>query len=423
MRKGWPNSPIVFAVDFLRRIRWVLLVAIITWSCAPPPAPPPPPVPPPLVPAPSLERLSPQAFPSFGDGLGYEGLAASLGMSLGYFGKLPPERVISFGAERYSAAHVRRSLEMFRDFIARHPSETQLNAFVVEHYNVYRATGATGVGDVLFTGYYEPVLDGRRTPTPTFNIPVHSRPADLLDIDLSLFAADLKGRRIVGRQEGRTVVPYPDRGSIRQDTAFDRLAPPVAWLRDEVDLFILQIQGSGRVDMGDGTFMWVQYAGSNGLPYRSVGRLLIDRGKIDAADMSMQAIRSYLRQHPDEQAAIMDHNPRYIFFREGSGPPPGAIGEPLTAMRSIAVDRRVLPLGALAFISTDLADVDADGTITGWSTYVGFALSQDTGGAITGPGRVDLFFGHGLQAEVGAGHLKHPGRLYFLVLKTDNLLK
>lgn len=405
---------------FCTRGLGMLLLVFFCGACARPvPAPlPPAPMKPPVL-LPALEPLESDAYPFFSDKLAFFQLDKAIKTSLAYLEKRPPDQRIWFGNDPYSVAHLQHSLKVFQAFIARRPTVHELNAFVAERFRVYRSTGRSEKRDVLFTGYYEPLLEGRRSASKVFSVPVYSRPADLLDIDLSLFASDLKGRRIVGRREGHTVVPYFDRGQIRQHTEFDQIAPPLVWLRDEVDLFILQIQGSGRVDLGDGSFAYVQFDSSNGRAYRSVGRLLIDKGKIPADRMSMQAIRAYLRKHPREKTAIMDHNPRYIFFREGSGPPLGALGVPLTAMRSIAVDRRVIPLAALTFMTTDLADVDANGTITGWSPYNGFALTQDTGSAITGPGRVDLFWGHGLRAEVGAGHLKHSGQLYLLVLKTD----
>jgi membrane-bound lytic murein transglycosylase A len=414
-------------VRFIYCLIWTMAVLSIIGGCAPPPpapsvpapvpAPIPPAPPPPSIPPAALERLAPEAYPVFSDCLTYDRLSQALELNLEYLAKLPPQQLVQFGADSYPVSHICLSLEVFLAQIAQKPSVERLMAFITEHYLVYRATGRPETGDVLFTGYYEPLLEGRRTFSKAFSVPVHSRPADLLDIDLSLFAPDLAGRRIVGRQQGKTVVPYPDRKQIRLQTGFNRLAPPIVWLRDEIDRFILQIQGSGRIDLGDGSHLWVQYAGSNGLGYRSVGRLLIDTGRISAEAMSMQAIRDYLREHPQEKDAIMDFNPRYIFFRQGQGPAPGALGFPLTALRSIAVDPRVIPMAALAFITTDLATVDARGRITGWSPYQGFVLTQDTGSAITGPGRVDLFWGNGKAAEVGAGHLKHPGQLYFLVLK------
>jgi membrane-bound lytic murein transglycosylase A len=240
-----------------------------------------------------------------------------------------------------------------------------------------------------------------------------------VEIDLSLFAPDLKDRRIIGQITGKTVVPYPDRARLRQVRRLNTIAPPIAWLRDEVDLFILQIQGSGKIAFTDGKILNAGFDGSNGCPYRSVGRLLIDQGKIKPKDMSMQAIRSYLRDHPGEAESIMNHNPRYIFFKKAQAGPFGALGQPLTAMRSIAVDRSLFPSAALAFITTEVPNVGLNGKILNRKNYAGFALAQDAGSAIKGPGRVDLFWGSGFQAEKSAGKLKNQGRLYFLVLKPD----
>jgi membrane-bound lytic murein transglycosylase A len=212
-------------------------------------------------------------------------------------------------------------------------------------------------------------------------------------------------------------VPYPTRGQIRRIDDFNTLAPPVAWLKDEVDLLVLQIQGSGKVQVDDGDVLHIQFETSNGQPYRSIGRRLIDQGRIAVQDMSMQAIRSYLQQHPDQLAEILDHNPRYIFFRKADGGPRGSLGVPLTPMRSLAVDHGLFPSAALAFFSTQFPHVNEKGIIEHWESYNSFALAQDAGSAIKGPGRADLFVGAGRISEVAAGHLKHPGQLHFLVLK------
>ncbi|MBR9980364.1 MAG: MltA domain-containing protein, partial [Desulfatitalea sp.] len=247
-----------------------------------------------------------------------------------------------------------------------------------------------------------------------------SRPSDLLDIDLTPFDPDLTGRRIVGRLEGRTVVPYPDRAAIGRDSRFARIAPPVAWVADEIDLFMMMVQGSGKIDLGNGDRLHLQFDGSNGRPYRSIGRLLIDQGHIDPDKMSMQAIRRHLRQNPEQVRAVLDYNPRFIFFRTIANGPLGALGVPLTPMRSVAVDRRLFPLAALAFVELPIPKVDGQGNIDEWFEHRGFALAQDTGSAITGPGRADLFWGGGVVAEVAAGHLRHPGMLYFLVLTPES---
>ncbi|MEJ2660293.1 MAG: murein transglycosylase A [Desulfobacteraceae bacterium] len=394
----------------------IVLVLVGFWfvACMPKPLPPPPPTP-----KAALEKLAPGDFPRFADDNNYHQLARGIAMSLAYLKKLPPDRPVAFGADSYSVAHLIRSLMVFDDIIRRRPTPDGLNQAIRRYFRVYRSTGRPEQKDVLFTGYFEPLLHGSRVPSPGFPVPVHTRPSDLVDINLGAFAADLKGRTITGKYTGRSVVPYPTRGGIRRQSGFDRIAPPVVWLRDETDLFILQVRGSGRIELEDGRQFNVLYDGSNGRPYRSVGRLLIDQGRIPADKMSMQAIRNYLRRHPREAQAILDQNPRYIFFKKALRGPLGALGQMLTPLRSLAVDRSMLPSAALAFIVVPMPQVNRSGTIEKWAPYHGFALAQDAGSAIKGPGRIDLFMGAGPRAAVAAGHLKHPGALYFLVLNPD----
>jgi membrane-bound lytic murein transglycosylase A len=364
----------------------------------------------------ALKQLPKSRYPDFADHSGYDQLAQAMEMSLRYLRKLPAERAIPFGSDSYTVAQMIRSLEAFAAIIAENPTADRLNRIVRERFLVYAAAGDTKTRKVLFTGYYEPILKGRLKPSVDFPVPIHSRPADLVEIDLSLFADDLKGRRIVGRYADRSVIPYPERDRIRQQPDFNRIAPPLAWVRDEVDLFNLMVQGSGKVDLENGRMLQIQFDASNGHPYRSIGRMLIDQGKISADRMSMQAIREYLLQNPAEAQAVMNHNPRYIFFRLADNGPVGALAVPLTPLRSIAVDRTLFPSAALAFISVPVPRVDDQGRIAQWEPLEGFALAQDSGSAITGAGRVDLFWGHGPKAEVAAGNLKNEGRLYFLVL-------
>lgn len=389
------------------RLFGLLMLAAVCAACAPKP----------ILREPAVARIPEGEYPRFVDDADYHQLERSIDMSLTYLRKRPPQREVFFGNDRYSVAHLIRSLEAFSDVIAQRPGAGRLNRLIRERFLVYRGAGRDTTGQVLFTGYYEPLLHGGRTRSDRFPVPVHSRPKDLVEIDLSPFARDLKGRRIVGRYTGRTVVPYPDRRRIRNDTAFDRKARPIAWLRDEVDLFNLMVQGSGKIRFDDGEVMDVHFDGSNGRAYRSIGRLLIDQGRIGKDEMSMQAIRDYLKAHPEEAHSVMDHNPRYIFFRRIEKGPLGALGVSLTPLRSLAVDRKVFPMAALAFIELPVPRLDEEGLVEGWQPHHGFVLTQDTGSAITGPGRADLFWGHGPAAESAAGRLKHGGRIYLLVLK------
>jgi peptidoglycan lytic transglycosylase A len=384
-------------------------------ACIPKPLPPPPPP----TPKAALERLAPGDYPRFVDDHDYHQLARSIAMSLAYLRQLPSDRRIAFGTDSYSVAHLIHSLLVFDGIIRNQPSADALDRAIRMHFKVYRSTGRPGGKEVLFTGYFEPMLHGSRVPGAAFPVPVHTRPTDLVKIDLGAFAADLKGRTITGKYTGHSVIPYPTRGAIRRQAGFDRIAPPMVWLHDEIDLFILQIQGSGRIELQNGEQFNVLYDGSNGRPYRSIGRLLIDTGRIPADQMSMQAIRTYLQEHPRERQTILDQNPRYVFFRKADDGPFGALGQLLTPLRSLAVDRSALPSAALAFIVVPMPQVDPSGNIEEWKPYHGFALAQDAGSAIKGPGRIDLFMGAGTRAAVAAGHLKNPGALYFLVLNPE----
>ena len=371
-------------------------------------------------PAASLVRLAVQDYPDFSDDLFLDNLSYGIGKSVEYLNRVPAERTFRFGEDAYSARHLIRSLEILLAFVETRPGPAAMNRFIADRYRVYQSGGGPESGQVLFTGYYEPHLNGSLTPDARYRYPVHAMPGDLMVIDLSLFSEDLKGKRIVGRLQGNTVVPYPDRQAIEADTGFVQKTPPIAWVDDRIDLFFLQIQGSGRIYLTNGAFIRVHYHGTNGQPYRSIGRLLIDQGKIPAEEMSMQRLKAYLQAHPSEVDTVLNHNPSYVFFKTETSGPIGAIGVDLTPGRSVAVDRRVFPMAAPAFLQTQIPVVDGNGRIDRWMAFSAFALNQDTGGAIRGPGRVDIFWGNGPYAEIAAGHMQHKGSYYLLVLVPDN---
>ncbi len=366
-----------------------------------------------------LIRLSIAEYPDFTDGLFLDNLVYGIDKSLEYLKKIPEDRSFHFGEDTYRTPHLVRSLETLRDFVETKPSWSAMNRFIADRYRVYRSSGGPESGQVLFTGYYEPHLRGSLTPDGNYRYPVYALPIDLMVIDLSPFSQAFEGQRIIGRLQGNTVVPYPDRQAIEADAGFARKAPPIAWVDDRVDLFFLQIQGSGRIYLANGEFLRVHYHGTNGHPYRSIGRLLIDQGKIPAEEMSMQRLKAYLQAHPAEVDGVLNHNPSYIFFKTETSGPIGAIGVDLTPGRSVAVDRRVFPMAAPAFLQTQIPVVDGSGRIDRWMDFSAFALNQDTGGAIRGPGRVDLFWGNGPYAQIAAGHMRHPGSFYLLVLDPE----
>jgi membrane-bound lytic murein transglycosylase A len=366
-----------------------------------------------------LVRLSPSAYPNFSDDLDVESLEHAIAQSAGYLETIPPSREFAFGRDRYTAAHVLRSLRRFQAFIRVRPSPADLQKYIRAFYRVYQSVGRNPNREVLFTGYYEPLLKGRRSISPECRYPIFARPDDLLTIDLRSFSEKYGGDKLIGRVQERTVVPYHERREIEVGGALYGKARPLAWVSDPIDIFFLHVQGSGKILLEDGQVLNLGYDTSNGRPYRSVGQLLIEEGKVSREEMSMQRIRAYLNDNPAEIQRVLSYNPSYIFFKVTPDGPLGSINVTLTPGRSIALDRTLFPPAALSFVETQKPLIDAQQRIASWVESRRFALNQDTGGAIKGPGRADLFCGSGPEAEIAAGHLKHPGKLYFLVLRPD----
>ena len=367
----------------------------------------------------AMTRRSSFSYPDFSDDLELDGLEHSILKSLVYLERMPADRTYQFGKDRFEAAHLIKSLQYFQDFIRTNPSARELKKFIRSNYIVYQSVGRNQKGEVLFTGYYEPHLSGSLYKNDEYPYPIYALPTDLMKIDLSVFSEKYKGESIIGRYTGQTVVPYHDRSEIDGEDALAGKAEPLVWVKDPVDVFFLQIQGSGKVFLNTGGAVNVHYHGTNGRPYRSIGRLLIEEQKIPKEEMSMQKIRSYLQAHPDEMAPIFNHNPSYVFFKLEPEGPLGYLNVLLTPGRSVALDRRLFPPGALAYVQTKKPVVNSAGQIDSWADCSRFVLNQDTGGAIRGPGRADLFWGNGPYAEIAAGHLAHTGKLYFLILKQD----
>lgn len=363
-----------------------------------------------------LKKLNPRQYPRFQDSLDFRDLTAALENSRIYFSRVPEARTYTLGREGYTAAHMVRSIQVFQDFIATRPSDRELNAFIRKNFVVYESVGGRD-RDVLFTGYFEPVYEGSPEPGPGFEWPLFPLPTDLLKIDLSLFSERYRGHQtLTARVDKNRVIPYFSREEINRLKGFSDRAKPMIWLKNRVDRFFLEIQGSGRIRIPGGEEIRVHYAGSNGNPYRSVGRYLIDQGEIPKEQMSMKAIRDWLDDHPSRMDEVLHHNPSFVFFQEEKGGPFGSIGVELTPLRSIATDHKIFPWGALCFAVTALPEPGSDLPRNQWRPVSLFTMNQDTGGAIRGPGRADLFCGSGEYAEFTAGNMNIPGRLFFLVL-------
>lgn len=286
-----------------------------------------------------------------------------------------------------------------------------LRSWIESRFEARSLVDAQGSSQGLITGYYEPLLRGSRLRESASQVPLYARPPDLLVIDLADVEPRLAGMRLRGRLQGNRVVPYYSRAEI--DTRAPLAGHELLWVDDPVDAFFLEIQGSGRVQLRDASIVRVGYAEQNGHPYRAIGRTLIDQGALPAQAVTAPSIRDWLRSNPEQARAVMHSNPSVVFFRElpsalndPQAGPPGSLGVPLTAERSVAIDRRVVPLGSLLWLDT-VHPVQG----RAWQRAV---LGQDTGGAIIGTVRADVFWGFGPQAERAAGTMKHSGRLWLL---------
>jgi len=268
------------------------------------------------------------------------------------------------------------------------------------------------VGQGTLTGYFEPELRGSLARTPRFATPLHARPPELVEVELGSFIPELRGRRVAGRVRDGRLVPFPDRAAIAGGALAGR-GLELLWVDDPVDAFFLHIQGSGRVALPDGRVLRVGYAGQNGHPYFAVGRALVDSGALRREEVSMQAIRAWMAEAgPAEAAALMARNPSYVFFRLLPDLPPeagpvGSLGAPLTPERSVAVDRAETALGLPVW-------VDGRDPLDG-SPLRRLAVAQDTGGAIRGAARADLFTGWGAAAAERAGRMREAAALTVLV--------
>ena len=290
-------------------------------------------------------------------------------------------------------------------------SDGEIRAFFVSRFQPLRVirtgpTPAAAQTTGLLTGYYEPQLRGSRVQRPGFDTPLYSPPDDLLTVDLGAIIPELKGKRVRGRLVGKTVVPYYSREQLPADPALQ--GHEIVWLDSALDAFLLEVQGSGRILLEDGTIIRLGYADQNGQPYRSIGRYLVDQQELSLAQAGMPGIRSWLAAHPDRVREVLDSNPSVVFFQEQplGDPalgPRGAQGVPLTAGRSIAVDPEFIPLGSPVYLAT------SDTT-----TLQRLVVAQDTGGAISGAPRADLFCGTGDAAASMAGNLRDQVSMWLL---------
>jgi membrane-bound lytic murein transglycosylase A len=350
--------------------------------------------------------------PIFQDDLDRQNLRRAVDQSLRYLRALPPDRILAHARRPVDAGQVTRSLEFFQKILERNLSDRQLQKALQQHFVILQAAEKNlQVPEILVTGYYQPVVKGSLTRSPPYIHPLYAVPPDLV------VQAGKDGKKKIGRMDRGRLRPYWTRAEI--DRQHRAAGSELAWLKDPLDVFFLHVQGSGVIELPDGSRRRLRFAAKNGHPYRSIGRYMVKTGRISLQEASMATIRGYIESHPQELEEILFTNPSYIFFQwADSDAVHGSLGRQLTLGRSIAADQGCFPAGGLAFLETR-QPVIADNLPAGWQPVHRFVLVQDSGSAITGPGRVDLFLGTGAAAGAAAGVMKEPGRLFLLLLRED----
>ena len=357
----------------------------------------------------------PDQLPSLRDDMDNKSLITATTRHLDYLQTLSPNTVIRLGDATCSKDCLLESMETFLKILKQKPSPEELDHAVRENFTLYQASGRNKEkeGEMLITGYYEPLLEASLTKKSPFIYPLYTTPDSLLT-----YRNPKTGKKTAGRQDtnGQNH-PFWTRAEIEEGNLL--AGSELVYLKDPVDAFLLHVQGSGKVRLRDGSLQAIQFAATNGREYKSIGKLLVDEKKMTREEATMPTIRQYLEQNPDEQQRILHYNPRFVFFQwnEKKDSPTGSMGLPLTAGRSIAVDPSTLPTGAIAYLISQKPVLDKKGQLVKWENMQRFVLPQDTGAAIKGAGRADLFWGNGHYAETAAGNMKEQGQLYFLVKK------
>ncbi|MGI9536335.1 MAG: murein transglycosylase A [Desulfocapsaceae bacterium] len=358
---------------------------------------------------PSLIEVDQGTSPFFIDDSSPESLVEAIDRHLNYLNNVSKEASVDqiSGIPR---DEFYRSLEAFKALLVSSPDPIRLNQLIRSHFQLYRAAGRDGQHEMLVTGYYEPVFEGNLEMTSSYRYPLYEIPDSLI--------INHNGNKKVGRlDENGRLVPYWSRREIETGNLLD--GRELVWLEDRLDAYLLQVQGSGRILLPDGTTRALHYGASNGLTYNSLGKLFVDKQIMTRNEVTIDTIRTYFDSHPDQMESMLHHNPRYIFFKWGDDQGPrGSLGQVLTADRSVAVDHNIFPTGALGYLISRRPVLNDDGTINHWKTFGRFVLPQDSGAAIKGPGRVDLFLGNDYYAEKAAGSMKEKGSLFFLLPRT-----
>jgi len=316
--------------------------------------------------------------------------------------------------KKISKARLLDGLKVFQGIIQT-AAKNQVAAQVAANFEICQALNSSKEKNILATGYYQPILQGSLIRQGDFQYPLYGIPPDM--VLAGTYQEEYTEK--VGRIENGRFVPYWTRAEIDTNDKL-LLGSELVYLKDPFDAFTLHVQGSGLVQLSGESIAKISYAGSNGWPYKSIGKLLVDEGKIPLEEVSMPKIRHYLNEHLDDLPRILHYNDRYIFFRLEKDPagqnPIGTMGQPLTPGRSVALDMDCFPIGGLYFLESQQPEIEKNNVVA-WQPMQRFVLHQDSGSAIKGSGRLDFFWGRGNYAEIAAGNMKQLSRLYMLVPK------
>lgn len=324
----------------------------------------------------------------------------ALDRSLSYYLRTP-SKTFEYGGDKFTGSAVGESLLQLKLKCAQNHDNASMIEWLKERFDVYESKNKSGSS--LFTGYYAPTLNGSYEKSERFCVPLYGVPSDMVTANLSLFIKNQNLPQIVGRVENGELLPYYTREQIAKGALASQ--KPIIYVEDPLEAFYLEIQGSGIVKLENNESIYVLYAGRNGHKYNSIGRLMLQKGLLSENNVSMQSIKEYINANQKSKEEILNLNPSYVFFKTGPGPIVGNIGEALTAFKSIAMDSRAIPKGSLAFVRTKLPTNEQ---------FESFVFVQDTGGAIKGGGRVDLYMGETPLAAELAGRMKAKGEVFLL---------
>lgn len=353
----------------------------------------------------ALRKITdPSKYPNFTGGWrDLDTLKAAIRNSLNYLSKASSKQYYPY--EEITHAQAVASLHAFLTLLDSGAKAEEINALIAADYDIYESVGCDDQGTVLFTGYYTPIFDGSYQQSAQFRYPLYKAPADLVK------GSD--GQTLGRRSADGKLTTYPARAEIEQSGMLK--GQELVWLSDPFEAYIAHVQGSAKIRLPDGQIITVGYAANNGHDYVSVAAQLVADGKIASDHISLAAMIDYFKAHPDEVDAYVRANPRFVFFQSSEGTPRGSLNEPVIPWRTIATDKTIFPRGCLAFLSTTVPQIQ--GGQMSVRTFEGFALDQDTGGAIRAAGRCDIYMGEGDEAGQLAGQTYQEGRLYYIFAK------